>query len=893
MNWLRRLHYAVRRRRHRDELTEELQFHRDLKRLELEARGVAPSDAHDASRRALGNDALVMDQVRDVWIWPWLQDISHDLRFAIRMLAKDRRFTIAAVVALGLGIGVNNSVFAIVNATLLRDVPFEEGHRLLRVRTIDARGQEAGFSWPDLRDFQESTKAFSGLAADTGALMNVSGEGLLPDRVHGAYVSANSFRLLRVTPILGRDFMPDDDRGGAASVALISHGVWIDRYGSDPGIVGRSIKVNDTPTTIVGVMPPDFSFPFIARMWQPLSQAPAMAAAEPGRAQRNLSVTGRLLDSATRQQAQSDVEAIALRLAQDYPATNQGTRFAVSELKEDVERNSRPMLMTMMGAVSFVLLVACANLANLLLARSAARSREIAIRASLGATRWRIVRQLLIECSLLAACGGALGLALSYYGVREIAIAFNVMEPGAAFANSTRPYWLDISMGGYPYVFVGALCLFTTLAFGLIPALHVSKTNTHDTLKEGGRTIGGVRVRRWTSTLMVAELALTLILLTGSGLLWRSFIDQYRADPVLDPNGVVTLELSLPVQKYATPVQRRQFMQRLQERLAAISSVSSIAVANHSPVRIGVPRQVVIDGHPPADANGPIATTTYVTPTFFETLGFLPVRGRALTSADDRPGQEAAVVNQRFAAMFFPNEEPLGRRIQLSSPTPPSTSPWLTVVGVVPTLPRRFEGPGQKQLPDPAVYLPFSLDPAPRVASIIVRAGSGGVAAVAPALREEVRALDADLPLYNVARLEDALAQSRLGVRLIGTWFGVLAVIALVVASVGLFALTAHAVAQRAQEIGVRIALGAGASQVVGMFLRRTADQLGLGLLLGLAGALSVGQLLQGYLRDVSPRDPLTIALVMLLLITVAILATLLPARRAARIDPAAALRAE
>ena len=890
MKWLRRLQYAVRLRRHSDELTEELQFHRDLKRLELEARGVAPSDAHDASRRALGNDALVMNQVRDVWIWPWFQDVAQDLRFAVRILAKDRRFTMAAVVALGLGIGVNNSVFAIIDATLFRDAPFDRGDQLLSVDVVDSRGQ-GSISLPELRDLQESTRAFQALAASTGAMVNLSDPDKAPERLRGSYVSANTFGLLRTVPGLGRDFRADDDQRGAAPVAIIAHGVWMDRYGSDPAIIGRVVKVNSTLTTIIGVMPPGFRYPFIEQMWLPLSQAPGMA--DPRRETRNLGVIGRLSDSATREQAQAELDTITTRLAQDYPATNKGVRYAVVGLKESVQRMSKPMLATMMGAVVLVLLIACANLANLLLARSASRQREIAIRASLGASRWRIVRQLLIECALLAVMAGALGLALSYYGVRQIAVAFSPLEVGVPISMATTPYWLDLSMNGSIYAFVGALCLFATLAFGLVPALHVSKTDPHETLKEGGRTIGGVRARRWTTALMIGELALTLILLTETGLLWRSFVTLYRADTVLDPTGVVTMQLSLPVQKYPQPEQRQRFMQMLDHRLRAIPAVKSIALSNLPPYRSGAPRQMALDGKALTDGTtAPVATATYVADRYFETLGLSMLQGRTVTATDALPGQEAAVVNQRFADMFFPDGVVVGRRLQLSGTTPPSVEPWLTVVGVVPTLPRHA-GVGLQQGPDPAVYLPFKLDPTSRTTSITVRASPGGERGVAAALREEVRGLDADLPLYGVALLEDVIAQGRYPVRLVGIWFGTIAIIALVVASVGLFALTAHGVAQRTQEIGVRLALGARAGQLLWMFLRRTLLQIGIGTLLGLAGALSVGQLLQGYLRGTSPRDPLTISLVVGVLALVATIATLLPARRAARIDPAAALRAE
>jgi putative ABC transport system permease protein len=392
---------------------------------------------------------------------------------------------------------------------------------------------------------------------------------------------------------------------------------------------------------------------------------------------------------------------------------------------------------------------------------------------------------------------------------------------------------------------------------------------------------------------MVSELALTLVLLCGAGLLWRSFVGLYTADTVLDPRDVVTMQLTLPVQKYSTVAERRAFFRRLEERLHDVPTIASATLSSQSPVQSGAQRQVTLDGDLLApDQKPPLATTLYVDSAYFETLRLPLLTGRALAPADDRAGQEAAVIDQRFADMLFPQGQAIGRRIQLTSTTPPSTSPWLTIVGVVATMPRYF-GPGVQQLPDPAAYVPFFLDPSLRAASITVRAGPGGVAAAAPTLREEVRTLDPDLPLFSVARLEDAIALSRYPVRLVGTWFAVLAIIALVVAAVGLFAITAHGIAQRTPEIGLRIALGARGAQVVWMFLRRTLLQLVFGLALGLAGAVSIGSLLQTYLRQTSTRDPLTIAIVITLLSVVAAVATLLPARRAARVDPAVALRAD
>jgi putative ABC transport system permease protein len=883
----RRVKFLFRQRRREDDLAAELALHRALKQEELAARGLTPEDVAAATWRSLGNDALAMNQARDVWIWPWLQDISQDVRFAFRMLAKDRRFTIAAVVALALGVGLNNSVFAIIDITLIRDVPFQRGDRLVRIQSVDARGEDLGISRADLQNLQQFTSGFEGLAAEAPGVMSVSDDWQPAERVPGAFVSSNSFSVLRVAPTLGRDFRPEDDRLGAPGVALIGHTLWMNRYRGDPAIVGQTIKINSIPITVIGVMPVRFNYPFFAGIWQPLTHAPSLVAGDPRRG--NLGMIGRLAGSASRAQAQADLDVVAARLAVDNRDTNKEVRFRVADMKEDVQRQAWPMLLTMMGAVGIVMLIACANLANLLLARAATRSREFAIRSSLGAPRWRLVRQLLIECAMLAVGGGVVGLALSYYGIREIAVAFAPIHIGEPPSTSSLPYWLDVSLNGSAYLFVGLLCLFATLAFGLVPALRISRADPHETLKSS-QVVGHAGTRRWTAGLMVTELALTLILLTAAALLWQNFISLYRADTVIDPTGIVTMELSLPGPRYATPDQRRHFFETLEQRLNAKPSVGDITLASQSPAQRGAPRQLTLEGRPsPPDAKLPLVAASYVAPRYFEMLGLALLRGRALTADDSRPGAESVVVNQRFADLYFPNGEALGQRLRLTAAAPPSTSPWLMVVGIVPTLPRHYPGP--QDAPAAYVYVPLSLDPAQRSAAIIVRAGDGGIGAVAPALREEVRALDPDLPLYNIARLEDVIAASRIPVRTVGTWFGALAIIALLVASVGLFAVTAHGVAQRSQEIGLRITLGAQRRQVIWLFLRQTLLQLAAGLVLGLAGALSVGQLLQSYLRQTSPRDPITMTLVVVFLTISATAAALLPARRAAQIDPAVTLK--
>ena len=871
---LRRLWYIVHQRRMQADLAEEVAFHRAM-------------NAKAGASRAFGSTAMAADDSHDVWVSPWLRDIWQDIRFAARLLIKDPRFTLTAVLALALGIAVNNTIFTIVNTAVLRELPFDEPHRLVSIGTWDARGRESGVSYQDFTDWRATTRTFTGLAAYTGRAVNLGGGENAPERVQGAYISAGTLRLLRIEPALGRDFIDDDDRAGAPSVVLLGHRLWQRRYGSDRSILGRTVHIDDTPSTVIGVMPPDFRFPFSDEIWQPLAMAPAVSTAK--RDVRSLNVLGRLADSQSIDGARADLEVIVARLAIAHPDTNKAISARIAQMGPP--RPPTAILTALMGSVIFVLLIACANVANLLLARSASRTKELAIRASLGATRWRIVRQLLIECGILAALAGVLGLALSVYGVKFLGVAFNGRQAGAPASAAVTPYWVDLSMNEPVFLFLGSVCLLSTLLSGLAPALHVSRVNPNDVLKEGGRS-GGTTLRagRLSGAFMIGQVALTLVLLTGAGLMLRGFVSLYHEDRVIDTAGLMTGRLSLPPQKYATAEARRRFFERLRARLSR--TPLRVAMVSDIPFSfVRATRQMVVEGQaePPADER-PTVSHFYADETYFDVLGVQMVSGRPFQPGDARPGQEGVIVNQRLAEMYFAGGDAIGTRIRLtnqSAADPPSA--WLTIVGVAPTIPQSIGSPDQGR---PAVFVPLLGPATPAVVSLMIRSPSDVPGAIS-LVRDEVRALDPSLPVYWVQSMEQVFADARAALRLIGGWFGALAVIALVLATIGLYAVTGHLVAQRTQEIGVRVALGAEKHQVVWLFLRRTIRQLSVGVAIGMAGALAVGQLLQTLIAGVSPRDPLTLGLVTLLLTGVAIAATLLPARRATRIEPLVALRNE
>jgi predicted permease len=812
-----------------------------------------------------------------------------DVRFAGRLLVKDKWFTLVAAVALALGIGVNATVFTFVNAVLIRGLPIPESDRAVAISSYDrVRNQPRGVSYLDFRDWRESSRSFELLGAYNGLVANVSDEGQPPERYQGAYMSAVNFQILGTQPVAGRTFTAEDDRAGAPAVVLIGHGIWVNRYGSNPSVIGRVVRINDVPTTVIGVMPDGFKFPFNNDLWLPLGAIQGLD--EQRRNARNFQVFGRLARGVSREQAQSDLINISRQLEAENPETNKDIQARVQTFNESQNGGPiRAMFLSLMGAVAFVLLIACANVANLLLSRSTNRAREISVRVSLGASRWRVVRQLLIESVMLATVSGLAGLGIAAVGVRLF---------DRATQDVGRPYWIQFTMDANVIAFFALVCLGTGIIFGLAPALHVSKTDVNEVLKEGGRTgSAGVRSRRWTGVLMVAELTLTVVLLAGAGFMIRNFLTMYRLDLGIDTSKMLTMSLTLPERKYPAVEQRLAFYERLEERLRSNPRIENVTVTSHAPLGGGFLRRLEVDGKPlDQGQQAPNVTMLTIDPQYFATVGLPLQRGRNITDEDGMTGREAAVVNQRFAAMHFPNEDPIGRRITLSidlqGGAPPAggipTSLTATIVGIVPNLRQRdFQLPD----PDPIAYLPFRTDP--RGFMLLIVRSQDDPTAMTPILREEVRALDADLPLFGIRTLNDGLAQARWPFRVFGSMFAIFALIALTLSAVGLYAVTAYAVSQRTQEIGIRMALGAQRNDVSWLFFRRTFNQIGIGLSLGIAGALGVGYLFAttDLLVQNTGVDPITIGGVTLLLAIVSVVASVVPARRAARLDPLIALR--
>jgi putative ABC transport system permease protein len=885
--FLSRLRALLRSGRMDRDIDDEITSHLAEATDEYIRQGLSPKDARAAARRSFGGVLHAKDVYRDVRSFLWLQELVRDLRFGARMLAKHRWMTLAAVVTLAIGLAANNTVFTIVNAILLRDLPFDKPDRIVAIgaRLGNVRTLNAGVSYADFQDWQAAIRSFEGLAAVRQTTMNVGDERLAPERFIGSYISANAFGLLRQRPILGRDFVPDDDRRGAAPVVIIGHSLWRNRYASDPNVLGATIRVNGIPSVVIGVMRDGFGFPTRSRLWQPLGLLPERMLT--GRDVRDLSAFGRLAPDINLEQAGADLSRIAGALAQQYPETNRDVVPIVAPYRErSVGGRGRSTLPVLMGAVAVLLLMSCANVANLLLARAAARSHEISIRMAIGAGRVQIIRQLLIESLLLATLAATAGWGLSLAALRVISTAL-------AFGDVGLPYWISFTADKQVLTFSIGVGLATVLFFGLVPALQTAKSGIANMLVQGGRgTAGTMRNRRWMHGLVVFQLALTPILLTAGALMMHSIVAQYEMDAGVDTEGIMWARLDLPDAKYPAAEDRVRFYRQLNERLAGLPGLVA-GIVSHAPFSGGVARNVWREDEVVSREPGrPRVLLVTTGPRYFETFRRKIARGSELPLLEAKDGAAPVLLNEWLATAVFPGEDPIGRRIRLTPLNGTSARPeWFTIAGIAPNI--RQTSTHDTSGYDGVIYMSYGANPLPR-ASIVARSDSDP-SVVATVLREQVRAVDPDLPLFEVMTLDDSLAGSdeRVGLRVFGTMFVVFACVAVLLATVGLYAVTAYAAAQRTREIGVRVALGAQAAQIRWLVMRTAAWQLGLGLSIGMAGAIGVGQLLSSLLVGTRATDPMTLLVVAGLLVVVSFFACLLPARRAIRLDPAAVLRFE
>jgi putative ABC transport system permease protein len=860
------------------EFVDELEAHFAMLVEDNLRRGLSPEDARRAARLRLGNAGSLREQHRRHRGLPGLDTVLQDVWFACRVLVRGRRFSAAAVVALALGIGANTVGFTMVYAALIRTLPFDAADDLYVVSWILKSGRRGNASIADLEQWQAGTRTFEALAGYSSAVVNLSDDRDLPEQVQATYLTPGAFGVLRQRPLLGRDFTASDARPGLDPVAIVGARLWRARYGGDAAVLGRVVRVNGRPAAIVGVMPDGMAFPESSEIWLPFVPSDAQRTNNT----RLLRVFGRARAEAPEPAATAELGAVSAGMIAARPDELRdvsGVRVETFQ-RRFIGGAGRPMFITVLGAVSFVLLIACANVANLLLSRGSERAREIAVRAALGASRGRIVRQLLIESVVLAAAGGAGGLLLS-------AIALPAF---AAQIASSLPYWVRFEVDGLVFGYVTGVCLLTAVIFGLAPALQMSKTNSHDVLKDGGRgATAGRRARRFSAAIVVAQIALTMTLLVGAGVMIRSFVTLYFIDIGIPIDGLVTMRVQLPAPKYGSAEARREFFERLAPRLRSIPGVEAAAVTTGVPPLDGGERFVDVEGRGPASPT--MVGTVTITPEFFDVVQASIRRGRAFDATDGGPGSASVIVNEHFARRFLGGEDPVGQRIRFTVRDPqPGTpvDPWRTIVGVCPDI---GQGSSLDEYLNAVVYVPYRQE-APASASLLLRS-TMPPSTIMAAVRHDVQTIDPDQPVHSLQTVADVLAADRWWQRTWGSVFGTVAVIALALSSVGLYAVISYSVAQRTQEIGVRMAVGAARSQIVWLVLRRGLGQIAWGLVIGAAASVALARVMPGGLAGMSAYDPVALAVIVALLTGVSVAACVLPARRATRVDPVVALRVE
>lgn len=803
-----------------------------------------------------------------------------DLRFAFRQLAKSPGFTAVAVLALALGVATATTNFTFYNALLLRPLPFiTDEDTLVFIKTYNVKTPKDDFesSIPDYRDLRRESRTLSSALTLWNRTYILAGTER-PERALGSWITADGFQTLGVTPARGRLFRADEGKPGSPPVALLSHTLWHRAYGGNPDIVGQQVKLNNESVTIVGIMPEGFGFPENSLLWQPFPDD--MMTKEDERGSHGWPIYARMKPGVSLAQVQAELDVLGDRYEREHPKTNTGLRFRALMVRDEATRHERLAMQLMMGAVLAVLLIACGNVANLLLARAASRTREIAVRMALGAGRGRIIRQVLTESLLLGLLGGALGLILTFWQT-DFILSFIPVE---------IPFWIKFDHDWRVFAFAFGATLVSSLVFGLAPALQASKPDLTHELKDGARggTAGG-RAQRFRSVLVVAQLALTLILLVVAGLMARSFLHLQNINPGFDPAGVFTFRAGIPPTIQKDEKLAQKFFETAEQRLRELPGVESAGFLSYLPLaNSNNYSSFAFEGRPePSPGDRPFACVRNASPGVFSTLRIPLRRGRHLAETDRADTPLVAVVDETFVRKFFPNEDPLGRRISFGGPEEGEKRKWLTIVGVVGDIVQRPSA----RTPDPSVWGASAQNP-DNFMSAVMRV-QGDPAGYARAAQDAIIAARSDIPIYNALPLTKVAADAMWGQRFFGGLFVSFGVLALFLASLGIYGVMAYSVSQRTQEIGVRMALGAEPGAVVAMMLRQGLRLVGLGLVLGFAGAWFSAHLLASLLHGIEPHDPPTFAAVPLLLALVALAACWFPSRRATRIDPIIALRSD
>ena len=880
--WLRYLEFW--RRDPQRDVDDEIAFHLEERVADLVARGMAPDEARRRAVREFGDARAVRDEtvridermLRRGARAEWWADVLRDAHVGIRSLRRTPSFAITAVLCAALGIGVTAAILSATYSILIRPLPYPDADRLVAIYAENpARGYHgANISWPDYISWRDGTRAFASLGMWTWTTATLSDGTSEAERVDGAWVTANLFPTLGVHPMIGRNFTTDEDTQGRQYVALLSHRLWQRRFAADGAIVGKRITINGRAYTVVGVMPPAFNFPERGDVWFPFAVNPA----EEEHGNRGYAgAIGRLRPGVTIEQARSDLHAIDATLVHEFPNENYGWRAELKTLREDLVGDYEQPLKVFLAAVALVLLLVCANLANLMLARGTTRAREIAIRSALGASRNRLTLQLLTESLIIACLGGMLGIAIAWWGVRLLRFGFPDQAP---------PFFISLTIDGPALAFVAGLTFITGILFGTVPALRLSRAGPNSTLRDSSRGEGGsVHRSRLRGALVVAEIAMSVVLLVGAMLLVRSYRNLIGTSLGFDDQGILSARLTLPVAQYTRP-RAKAFFDQLLARLRREPGVTVVASAQGIPFSgWNVQAEARVEGSPPP-RRGEELIVHYqsVTPDYFKAIGVALVHGRWFDETDHDTLNPVVIVNELMVGTGFGGHDPLGKRVRVGG----DRDPYATVVGVI----RDFRHYRLPQPMGPAVYYPYAVSPAWQQ-TIVIRTSRADPHALIPALRNAVRALDSRLALYQVQTFDEAVARSVWRWRLQGSVMSIFAALALVLACTGLYGVISYAVAERTREMGVRMALGATRRDVLWLVFSQSGRLVLTGIAIGMVLALLAVRLLESLLYGVRPNDMATFAVVPFFLAAIALAAALIPARRATRVDPIIAMRAE
>jgi len=805
--------------------------------------------------------------------------MAHDLRFALRMILAHRWFSAAVVVTLALGIGLNTMVFTLVNAVLLKPVGVADGASLVTVNHLNSKqgNRTMRLSLPELRDYRAQNTTLRALEAASDEEGVLSERGNPPQVYALGRTTAGIFEMLQMKPVLGRSFLPSDDGAGAAPVLLLSYGVWNERYNSASDVIGRAVRVNEKPATIIGVMPEGFKFPQSTDMWMPLTPTPELEK----RDNRPLQAFGMLKPGVSLTQAGAEMNAIGKRLAAQYPTTDKDLDMLVQTFNQHYNGgNIQMVFLLMLAAVGFVLLIACANVANMMLSRALGRQREMSIRTALGASRWRMVRQLLIESVLLSTLGGFLGLGLALAGVHWFDLQTQHVQ---------KPYWIEFKLDYAVFGYFAGLCIVSGLLFGIAPALRSSKVELNDVLKDGARSVGGQRSGRFSTALVVLQFALTLVLLTGAGIFVRSLLLNMQANRGVPTRELMTARIEFPESRYKDADARQRFYDQLLAQLTALPGVAHVAVTSNLPGLGSADREIEIE-HAAVEVKGhrPEASLVVQSPGYFNAIHLALLTGRDFNELDGTAGHKVAIVTRACAERFWPGETAVGKRFRFYEDN--KASDWITVIGISANLQQDLNmlQDSNTSQPKPLLFVPLRQEGWNGM-SLVVESTVNPTNAV----RAVVQKMDEELPLRDVSMLNNTLVHQKWFLNLFTKLFLGFAVIALVMASVGLYAVIAYTTGSRAQEIGVRMALGANARNIVLLVMRRGVVQIAGGLALGLGAAVPAARVLTSLPIGISSADPTIFVVVALVLSAASLFACWLPARRAAGLDPVKAIRYE